>query len=526
MPKLIQLANFAKAGINSDLMPWDLPGDFLTEISNVRISRGRLSPFGGEETWATLPVDFKPGYLMNNNANSGSYWMIPGLDAVYVFDGAIFSDISSAGGYPGILDESLWQGDMLSRVAVLNHPSHFPEYWPDQNPATLLLPLPWDATNTWADVNESCRIIRTHKQFMFALNLVSNGEEIPDGVRWSAPADINSVPPTWDPLDVTQVAGLTTLGGNGGSIVDGKPLRDAFCVYRKSGISVFDYVGGNFVWQIRHLSTTIGLVSPNSIVEVKGVHYFIGDGDILVNDGNSIESLLHNRLRKRFIANYDADNFRNSYAILNSVASEVWFCIPSSGHVYPNLVYIYNWRDDTWAIRDMPEAPYANYGTEGSAPVTWDDKNTPWDGQQGSWGQRQLSPLDDTLVAVTSPEDVGQSGRLVFLDYSLSNNEVPFDSVIERTGFALEGMNNVTTITRIYPHMRGPGSVYIQVGSQDRAGAPVRWKPEVLYNPDTDRKIDFRTTGELHCFRFRQLNDTSFWELSGIDVEYVNSGVR
>ena len=265
MYKLVNLNQFALKGINSDLIPWDLDGSYLTEISNVRIANNQIYPNGGYSTWATLPIDFVPGMIMPVGSISGSFWMIPGLDAVYVYDGTILSDVSNPAGYAGVTDADLWTGCMLSRIPVINNPGSFPEYWSPQQAGILMQDLPWDAGQTWRDVGEICRIMRSHKQYLFALNLQSGAQEIPDGVRWSSPADINGLPETWDPLDVTNYAGLTQLGGDGGDIVDGLSLRDAFVVYREGAISIFDFVGGPFVWRIRHMSQSAGLVAIESL---------------------------------------------------------------------------------------------------------------------------------------------------------------------------------------------------------------------------------------------------------------------
>ncbi len=524
--QIIRLNDFAKAGINSDLMPWDLPGSFVTEVSNVRINRGKLSPFGGSKAWAELPEGFEPGYNISLNSDLGTVWVIAGLDKVYAYDGSTFRDISSDKGYGSIITADIWQGDLMSNVLILNNQNSTPEYWPIPDTNLKLLPLPWADGKTWDDVNEACAIIRSHKQFLFALDLYSDGTRIPDGVRWSSPADINSIPVTWDPTDTTNVAGITNLGGAGGNIVDGKSLRDAFCVYRERGITVFDYVGGQFVWQIRHMSNDVGLISPDSIVEVRGRHYFIGDGDIYVNDGNTIESILHDRLKNRFVSNYDSDNFKNSYAILNVASNEIWFCVPEAGNEYPNVAYMYNWRDNSFSIRDLPGAPFASSGKQGTPPVTWDNITSFWEEAQGGWGQRQLTPLDDTIIAVTKPLTPESSGELLILDLDVLSSDNSFNTIIERTGFALEGLNQVTTITRLYPHMNGPGSVLIQIGSQDTAGSPIRWKRPVRFRPGIDRKVDIRTTGELHCFRFTSENNDAYWEVSGVDIEYVKAGTR
>ena len=506
-------------------MPWDLPAGFLTEMRNVRISRNKLSPLGGYASWATLPVDFIPGYNIYAGSLSALYWVIAGKDAVYAFNSGSFTEISNVAGYAGLVDEDLWTGCMLSEILVLSNPSVFPEYWPQRSPSTKLESLPWDATNTWEDVSEQCGIILSHKQFLFALGIVSNGIESEDAVRWSSPADSGGLPATWDPFDLTDFAGIAYLGGGGGKIVDGLSLRDSFVVYRENGITVFDFIGGQFVWQIRHLSTTSGLVSQECIVEVKGFHYFISEGDILINDGNSIKSMLHDKIRKRFVDNYDSENYARSYTIKNSVFNEIWFCIPEAGHEYPNVAYIYNWEDVSWTVRDIPEVPFANYGPKKDTTISWDNINLNWGEASQSWNLNNSSPLDSTIIAISKPAGAGQSGELLLLDTSLVNSEVDFSTVIERVGLPLGGLENANTIQEIYPHMSGDGPVLIQIGSQDFPGSAIRWKPAVEFVPSTDRKIDVRTTGTLHCFRITSENNAK-WDFSGMDIKYVKAGMR
>lgn len=524
--KILQVNNFAKAGLNTDLMPWDLPADNLTEIRNVRILNEKLTPFGGSVLWATLPIGFKPGYIMSVASTSGEYWLIAGLDSILTYDGTSFSDISNPAGYAGVLNEDYWTGCLITNIPIIVNSGHYPEYWPQQTPGITMEYLPWDATRNWEEAEEFCQIIRSHKQYLFAMILQSGPDEIVDGVRWSSPADVSGVPDTWDHLDSTNVAGLVKLGGQGGKIVDGLSLRDAFCVYREKGVSIFDYVGGQFVWRVRHLSSTFGLIAKDCIVELKGNHYFISDGDILVNDGNKIESLLHKRIKTRFKSDFSAESYKNAYAIKNNSASEIWFCIPETGSTYANLAYVYNYRDDSWTIRDIPAAVFANYGSVSTPSITWDASTEPWDSNLSTWSENQTSPFDDTIIAVVKPTQVEVGGKLLLLDTEISIDTTPYDAVIERVGFALEGLNNVTTITRVYPNMTGPESALIEVGSQDYPGSPIRWKPGVEFTPGVDRKVDIRTTGELHCFRISTNNVNSTWSISGIDIEYSMAGER
>ena len=79
--------------------------------------------------------------------------------------------------------------------------------------------------------------------------------------------------------------------------------------------------------------------------------------------------------------------------------------------------------------------------------------------------------------------------------------------------------------------MVGTTPVNIQIGSQDYAGSPVRWKPAIKFTPSTDRKIDVRSTGELHCWRVEAIDTgnnvgTGNWNLSGMAMEVELDGVR
>jgi hypothetical protein len=352
--------------------------------------------------------------------------------------------------------------------------------------------------------------------------------EVPDGVRWSSPADIGGVPETWDETDQYNVAGFTQLGGDGGSIIDGLALRDAFIIYRERGISVMDYVPGSpYVFRIRHQSTTYGLACKDAVIEVEGVHLFIADGDIMMNDGNKTQSIINNRIRKDFISDFSAGDFHRSFVIKNSVADEAWFCIPKHGDTHPTKAYIYNWKDNTWGIRDIPAEPYATYGYRATENLAWNTVVPSWADIGLVWNRREISASDDTVIAVVKPQskdNISTAGKLRYLDVDTAT-ESQYVTIIEREGFALDGVSKLTTITSVYPHARG-GSFWVQLGSMDWPGSPIRWKEAVLFDPATMRKVDIRTTGELHCYKFWDNLTDQGWEISGMEVEFTSAGLR
>ena len=90
----------------------------------------------------------------------------------------------------------------------------------------------------------------------------------------------------------------------------------------------------------------------------------------------------------------------------------------------------------------------------------------------------------------------------------------------------LEDLDTATTIQQIYPHCQSANKVLIQVGSQPSPGAPVTWKPAVEFDPNTQRKVDMRTTGVLHAYRITVKNVKTDFTISGIDILYTKAGRR
>ena len=227
----------------------------------------------------------------------------------------------------------------------------------------MLQPLQFDASNTWAAKGYRCQVMRSHKNFLFAMNLQEGAVELPNAYRWSHPADINGLPASWDETDTAYIAGKDQIGGDKGAIIDGLSLRDAFCIYSESGVSILDYTGGEFIWRLRELSFTTGLFAKNCVVEVKGSHFFLADGDIVTNNGSTLDSIVHNVLRKRLNAKANSTYYDRSFVARNDTLKEIWFCVPEDDSVYPSTAYIYNWKDNSWSIRDLPEGlPSATFG--------------------------------------------------------------------------------------------------------------------------------------------------------------------
>lgn len=521
----LTINDFAEAGLNSDLPPWALQNGAITAGENFRITEGKIGNFGNYEDWNTPAggaSSFNPGYGLRVPGTS-DFIVIAGRSAVYVFDGTTFTDISNIAAYGGIgADQELdWTGSMLGKIPVINNPQSYPEYWSPQNIGQVMQDLVFDtdAGSTFRTKNFHCQVMRSHKNFLIAMNLNEGGSDFQDSYRWSHPADANGLPFTWDETDPTNLAGKAALGGDGGAIIDGKSLRDAFTIYSETAIDILDYTGDSFVFDRRELSSTVGLLAKRAIAEIKGTHIFLGDGDILKNDGNRIDSIIHKRIQKRMIANMESDSYLRSFAVTNVFRKEVWFCVPENGATHPNVAYVYNWRDDSWSIKDVPPLAHAVYAPRATPSTTWATIVGTWATVSGIWGSRKRTPSDDNIIGIEN------SPTVVNILDDVDAATGTFKTTIERTGLKLTDGESINTVNEIYPRIEGDAIVSIQIGAQEFPDGPVTWGVAQDFDSSTDRKLSVRSTGKLHCWRIISSISTQWW-LSSMDFIFVSDGIR
>lgn len=528
---LFNLPNIAVKGINTDIAPWDLPAEYISDGINFRTDKNSIISYGGKSLVAEAPESFSPGYGILLRGVLGNFAVMAGTTAIYAYQTG-YDNISNNTSVPDG-EEYNWVGCLNGSVLVLNNFAISPVYWNGRSEPVVDLPWninnsdPYDddgsglATVTWKEQGYSAKSIRSHKNYLIAMNL-DDQVLSSNSFRWSHPADENGIPFTWDPLNKSGTAGVQALGGDGGEIIDGLSLRDSFVIYSEKAIDVIDLSGDEFIWRRRELSKTVGLLAKNCVVEVKGIHYLMTRGDIVRCDGNNITSIAHDRIQKR-LELLNTERLDRSFAFSNDKNKEIWFCIPELDSDNVTVAFIYQWKEDAWAIRELPvETGYIVAAPEIIATDdAWDDTDDTitWETGFEEWNYG----ASDVTFAIHPYSINHATSTLDLLDTSSSDDEL--NTFIERTDLPIDGQVQVTTITRLYPQMVGSSPVSIQVGSQDRANGAIRWKPAQEFDPSIQRKLDVRTTGALHCYRIESIGTGAF-RLAGIDVEYQLDGIR
>lgn len=518
---VLKLNSLGVQNINFDLEPCDLPANTLTYGANYKLLNGKIRASNMSYTLATPSANFKAGLIMPVLGDSGNFYLLIGQSAAWVHNGTSWTDVTKTGGYPGISTggELLWTGCLLGNIPIVNNVQDYPAYWSPQQTAQKLQPLNFKAGQTWQAHGLSAKVVRSHKNFLFALNLQQSATVLATSYRWSHPADINGLPYTWDETDLAAIAGIASVGGDMGDLVDGMTLRDNFMLYSQRGISSLSYVGGEFVWDRKVLTTSYGLLAKNCVVESKGYHYFLSDGDILKTDGNSFVSVLHNQMQTMLVNNIDSTYYMNSFAYANPITEEIWICVPQAGHTLPNIAFVINTQDDLVSMRAIPSTTTGiNFGPNLSLPILWSNVLGGWDENAKNWMYDPTSIFSRTIVSTNNVNSA-------IISLELDDATTTQNTLLERLSFPLEGQEVVTTTQSVFPHIVSQAPVMIQLGSQQFVAGPIAWKSPVSFDPNTMRKVDIRTTGKLLSWRIYSTGTLPF-TLTGLDIQYVVNGLR
>ena len=519
MQELLTLKLAGDAGVNFDLEPCDLDPNWFTNGNDFRLKNGKIFSFNFGAAMSTCPVSFHGAKILFVNAAPTYFFVVAGLTAIYAYDGGTWFNISSVAGYAEMLAGAQfhWTDCLLGNIPIFNNVQHQPEYWPQASGSTKMAPLQFSPTETWKQKDYHCSVMRAHKNFLFAINMTEGGVKLPNNYRWSHPADNNGLPYTWDTLDLSSIAGQASILGNSGILVDGLSMRDDFCLYSEDGITILSYVGGEFIWSARSLASNQGLLTKNCVVDIYGKHIFLSKDDILINDGNTVQSIAHRLVRTKIEGSIDPTYFYKSYAVVDHSNKEVWFCVPSIGSTFPNIAFVYNYVDQKMSIRDIDNAITSLiYGLVSFSSSQWIKLTNTWLNALIPWNFDSSSPFAQGIVGIEEPTSTIYNMQIV-------DNDNKVATYIERTSAQLTDQREVTTILRVFPHIRSNGSVLITFGSQYALGASVRWDISKIFTPNTDRKIEVRTTGMLHSWRIQSYNNSQF-SYSGMDIEYVLNG--
>ena len=291
-----------------------------------------------------------------------------------------------------------WRATILNGLLVATNGFDTAQMWPlvDGVPSTT---VPLRELKNWQTTTSYCKSISAFRTFLVGLNWSIGGNTYPNMVKWSTEARAFEPPASWVETDLELDTGEYQLTDTPGKIIDGLPYGDSFLIYKEDSIYVMNYVGTPYVFGFKLLSPTIGLLAKNAVAEFDKGHFFVGNSDCYVTNGQTLEALLPNKLRREMFSDLNGVNYEKVFVAADYARNEMLACYPSGVSTVPNKALIWNWKDGTFSLRDIPDLYHINSGIAAiTTGTTWDDHTEVWNDGSGIWGTGNYDTVLKNLV--------------------------------------------------------------------------------------------------------------------------------
>jgi hypothetical protein len=542
---IVPVRGLATLGILHDPSAYDLPPTAWSGGSNVRFdgTQAMRAPI-----WRDVcgPLSFTPAFCVGDQVSTG-YDLIYLLDTAGYYwqvNDAVVTNVTPTTGYTAIPNTSQPTSCSSGDVLFINNPSTMPVYFGPVSTAFAVMPN-WNST--WR-----CGALRAYKDYLVALNVTKAGVQYPTMVKTSDNIILGAPPPSWDATDSTKNTTENVLADLTTPLIDGCVMHDAMILYSSNQIWSMQAVASAEVFSYDRLFTEGGVIAPNCVAEVDGIHYVFGFNDIYKHDGTTKVSLLNKRNRRYIFGNLNVKLAGRCHVLYMPHQGDIKFNYVSGdndayfkGPTGCNKSALYNIASDTWSFEDCPNVTAMSIA---NLNYIWEWGNTPagspvplltWDNCGGSWYDQIDSYNENIIGCAQTLPGFTTSNKLLAYDFlDTGNVNYPFSpecnapAYLERIGIDLqeEGapIQSYKKIRRIFPQattVRPALTPTVQVGASITAGSAINWGPVNSFNPQTDYKVDVRVGGRYLAYRF-SVSAPGDFSVTGFDVDVTSGGTR
>ena len=200
-----------------------------------------------------------------------------------------------------------------------------------------------------------------------------------------------------------------------------------------------------------------GCLTTGAVVEYDGKHFVVGANDIFVFSGNpgNIQSLSDNKVTQYFYNNLNPIHERQLFTLQNHQEAEIWTCYPtlnSTGGECDEAL-IWNYRDNTWTIRDLDAVAAGDVGPiKGGGIPTATITATGNSGNAGytNRGKREIQTV--TINGKTPKKTVGTKAIKTVSVSAFSDFTTDVQEIVDLTVTGNTGPNTVNAIsTLVFP---------------------------------------------------------------------------
>jgi hypothetical protein len=512
MPQYI-ISNLHTAGVALDPAPFELIPQAFSGAGNVRFDDTEaavLKMQGYEAIYAGVPIT--PYWLQPVAAPSAYFWLVAGPNKVYVHDGASYINITrQTAGFDvnySATANTRWNGGVLNSIPVLNNSIDDPQMWNPVDTGTKLVML-----SNWP-ANTKCKVLRPFGFFLVALDVTKGSTRYPTMVKWSHSADPGTVPSSWNEADPTKDTGELSLSQSTGFVVDCQVLRNVNIVYKEDSTYIMQYIGGSQIFSFQLFLKDSGILGRDCVVEFAGKHFVVSNNDVIVHDGNTMQSIVGAKNRRALFTSMDQTYaVTRSFCVRNYKYNEVWFCYPEAGSTQATRALVWNIGTGATTFRELPQLVFAANGLANiTGGTTWDQDTSTWDSDFTTWDERLYGAAEPRLIGCN------ELAQVLLFESTEQHAGSSMSTYIERIGLDFGDRTRMKIVRELWPQMTG-GLISIYIGTQLERDDPVTWAGPFPFDPASQRKVDCLVTGRYISYKVSS-NTNVQWKLQGIIFNY------
>ena len=371
-----------------------------------------------------------------------------------------------------------------------------PQFTTATNAAGSLAPIPgWQNDSTGSPI--ICRILRPFNQRLIAMSIkeehtssASDDVYLPIDFLFSSHiTTIASLTAAQWTASSTNTAGDVFLNATPGAILDGGQLGEFFIAYKTDSVVRVRETGDTNVLAFESIFEDDGIYSTRCFANIgNSQHLVVGNYGIYIHDGQSEkQDIAKDLFQDTMFALVKSAERNRTFVFQQTRDKEVWLCLPTNTNSTTgcDLAFVYDYSSGKIHKRTLPG-------------VT-DIFETEFEGDLKIYATKSGTTLQ-----------------------TLSNTVLESGGYFERINDNLTSNGGVKHISRIEVNAVG-GCLLALTGTQNLSDTASY--TNVTFNPDTDHKVDVRTSGRYMNLKVT-MNGTTNPQLSKLQFGIKMMGVR
>ena len=324
-------------------------------------------------------------------------------------------------------------------------------------------------------------------------------------VRWSDQEN----PYQWVP-EVTNQAGEFRLS-NGSYIMQARATRQEILVWTDSALYSMQYLGPPYIWGFQILMDNISVMSPNSMITINNVTYWMGVDKFYMYSGR-VETLPCS-LWQYIFNDINKDQAFQIFCGSNEGYSEVWWFYCSNNSNQIDKYVIYNYLDRVWYYGTMARSAWLDSGIR-PYPMAANYENRILYHESAVDDVSGLTPVPIEAYVQSSDFDIGDGHNFGFVW-----------RILPDVNFNGSNTNNPVVTMTVKPR-RNSGAPYSAADNPEVISADNYGASSVYNVQEFTGQVYTRLRGRQLAFRIESTSLGVSWQLGTPRIDIRNDGRR